>query len=163
MLISILILKANDSTEKSKRFSSQSSLQAFKYYICSFFFFSNQTYLKNEWRNSFIVSSPTKIRVGVGGVGGVVSLFWNLDKEGGSWKNCSEPGCLLKEGVLLERGIFQIALSVSLKKSTFSLLLEFLPGKYSHLLQSIDLLFHTVYFLLENNVLWNFFSSYSYF
>ena len=154
MLISILILKGNDSTEKSKRFSSQSSLQAFKYYICSFFF-SNQTYLKNEWRNSFIVSSPLKLGGG--------SLFWNLDEEGGSWKNCSELGCLLKEGVLLERGIFQIASSVFLKKSTFSLLLEFLPGKYSHLLQSIDLLFHMVYFLLENNVLWNFFSSYSYF
>ena len=120
-------------------------------------FFSNQTYLKNEWRNSFIVSSPTKIRVGGG------SLFWNLDEERGSWKNCSELGCLLKEGVLLERGIFQIASSVFLKKSTFSLLLEFLPGKYSHLLQSIDLLFHMVYFLLENNVLRNFFSSYSYF
>ena len=119
-------------------------------------FFSNQTYLKNEWRNSFIVSSPTKIRGG-----GLFFEIWT--KRGGSWKNCSELGCLLKEGVLLERGIFQIASSVFLKKSTFSLLLEFLPGKYSHLLQSIDLLFHMVYFLLENNVLWNFFSSYSYF
>ena len=159
MLISILILKGNDSTEKSKRFSSQSSLQAFKILYLQLFFFSNQTYLKNEWRNSFIVSSPTKIKVG----GVVVSLFWNLDKEGGSWKNCSELGCSLKEGVLLERGIFQIASSVFLKNSTFSLLLQFLPGKYSHLLQSIDLLFHMVYFLLENNVSRNFFSSYSYF
>ena len=34
MLISILILKANDATQKSKKFSSQSSLQAFKEYIC---------------------------------------------------------------------------------------------------------------------------------
>ena len=34
MFKSILILKANDSTQKSKRLSSQSSLQAFKMYIC---------------------------------------------------------------------------------------------------------------------------------
>ena len=156
MLISTLILKANDSTEKSKRFSSQSSLQAFKYYICSFF--SNKTYLQNEWRNWFIVSSlpPTKIR------GGGIS-FLKSGQSGGSWKNSSEIGCLLKEGVLLERGVFQIVSSVFLKKSMFSLILEFLSGKYSHLLLSIDLLFHMVYFLLENNVLWNFFSSYSYF
>ena len=33
MLISILILKATDSTQKSKRFTSQSSLQAFNMYI----------------------------------------------------------------------------------------------------------------------------------
>ena len=40
MLASILILKANCSTQKS-RFSSQSSFQAFKGYICSFYFKTN--------------------------------------------------------------------------------------------------------------------------
>ena len=125
----------------------------------AFFFFSNQTYLKNEWRNSFIVSSPPPIKLGRGE--GISSL--KFGQRGGSWKNCWELGCLLKEGAFLERGVFQIVSSVFLKKSMFSLLLEFLSGKYSHLLQSIDLLFHMVYFLLENNVLWNFFSSYSYF
>ena len=34
MFISILILEAIDCTQKSKRFSSQSSLHAFKMYIC---------------------------------------------------------------------------------------------------------------------------------
>ena len=62
MFISILILKAIDSIEKSKRFSSQSSLQAFKRYICIYMeqnghpieenqltsFFPKETCLKNE-------------------------------------------------------------------------------------------------------------------
>ena len=50
---------------------------------------------------------------------------------------------------------FQILSSVFLKKSMFSLLLEyfFLSGKYSPLLQSIDLFFHVVYVLLENVIL----------
>ena len=71
-----------------------------------------------------------------------------------------------KGGVFLERGGgFQIVSSVSFQKSMFSLVLEYfsllLSDKYSRLLQSIDLFFHEVYFLLENDILWNFFSSYS--
>ena len=55
-------------------------------------------------------------------------------------KNCSEIGGVVESGggegggILLERGGFQIVLSVFLKKSMFSLLLEFSSGKYSHLL-----------------------------
>ena len=62
---------------------------------------------------------------------------------------------LVERRVLLERGVFQIVSSVFLEKSMLSLLLEcfFLSGKYSHLLQSIDLFFHVVYFLLENDIL----------
>ena len=67
-LISILILKAFESTYKSNRSSSQSCLQAFKGYISIHkertehpieenqqrvsSFFSKQTCLKNEWRIS---------------------------------------------------------------------------------------------------------------
>ena len=49
---------------------------------------------------------------------------------------------------LLTKLLHQFSLSM------FSLLLEyfFLSGKYSHL---IDLFFHVVYFLLENDILWN--------
>ena len=45
---SILILKHIHSTWKSKRFSSQSSLQAFNGYVCSW----KQICLKNEWENN---------------------------------------------------------------------------------------------------------------
>ena len=64
---------------------------------------------------------------------------------------------------LVERGGSQIVSSVLLKKNMFLLLLEyfFLSGKYSHM-WSIDLFFHVVCFLLENDVFWIFFS-YSYF
>ena len=85
-------------------------------------------------------------------MGGGVSRFWNLGK-GGALKNCSEIGGFLRKGG------FQIVSSVFVKKSMFSLLLEyfFLSGKYSHLLLSIDLFFHVVYFLLENGIIWNLF------
>ena len=72
-----------------------------------------------------------------------------------------------KGGILLERGAgggSQIVSYVFLKKSMFSLLVEyfFLSGKCSPMI-TIDLFFHVVYFLLENDILRNFFSSYSYF
>ena len=67
MFISVSILKASDSTEKWKRFSSQSSLQAFKRYICIYkewkghlikenqqyvaAFSSKEICLKSKWRN----------------------------------------------------------------------------------------------------------------
>ena len=53
-------------------------------------------------------------------------LFLKFDQRGGSWKNCSEIGVLLKREVLLEKGGFQSALSVFLQKSMFSLLLEYI-------------------------------------
>ena len=60
---------------------------------------------------------------------------------------------LLRNRGLVEKGVggFQI---VFLEKSMFWLLLEyfFMSGKYSHL----------VSFLLENDILWNFFSSFSF-
>ena len=95
-----------------------------------------------------IVSSPLKL-------GGV--LTFEIWKKRGVMKK------LLRNRGLVKRGGFQIISSVFLKESMFSLLLEyfFLSGKYSHLLWSIDLFFHVVYFLLENDILWNFFSSYS--
>ena len=46
---------------------------------------------------------------------------------------------------------------------SLTLLLEFLSGKYSHLLELIGQFFHVVNLLLENDILQNFFSSYSYF
>ena len=61
-----------------------------------------------------------------GGGGGI--LFLKFGQRGGSRKNCSEIGGFV------ERGDSKIVLSVFLKKSMFSLLLEFLSGKYSHLL-----------------------------
>ena len=66
---------------------------------------------------------------------------------------------LVESGVLLDRGGVQIVSSLFLKKSMFSLLLEyfFLSGKYWHVLLSVDLLFQVVYFLLEYDILWNFF------
>ena len=78
----------------------------------------------------------------------------------GSWKNCSEIRRLVKKG-----GGLQIVSSVFLKESMFSLLLQysFLSGKYSQLLWSIDLFFHVVYLLLDNDILWNSFPlTYSY-
>ena len=65
--------------------------------------------------------------------GGGGSRFWNFDKEGGHEKIAQKYGGWLKGGTV-RKGGFQIVLSVFLKKSIFSLLLECLSGKYSHLL-----------------------------
>ena len=82
-------------------------------------------------------------------MGGGSFSFLKFRQRGGALKNCSEIGGFLRKGG------FQIVSSVFVKKSMFSLLLEyfFLSGKYSHLLLSIDLFFHVVYFLLENDAL----------
>ena len=103
------------------------------------------------YSRSNLVSSSLKLGRGVS--------FLKFGQRGESWKYCSEiGGSLRKES-------FQIVSSVFLKKSMFSLLLEYfsLSGKYSHLLKSIYLFFHVVYFLQKNYMLWNLFSSYSYF
>ena len=61
-------------------------------------------------------------------------VFENWSKRGLKKKLLRNKG-LVERGVLLERmGDFQIVLLIFLKKSMFSLLLEFLSGKYSHLL-----------------------------
>ena len=90
-------------------------------------------------------------------------LFFKFGQGGGSWKNCSVIEGLVERGwgqVLLQRGgRFQIASSVFIKKSMFSLLLE-----YFFCLVKIhtccNLFFHVIDFLLENDILWNFFSFY---
>ena len=53
-------------------------------------------------------------------------------------------------GGLVERGDSQIASSVFLKHVFITIEIRFWSGKYSHL---IDLFFHVVYFLLENDIL----------
>ena len=79
-----------------------------------------------------IVSSPLIL-------GGVGISFLKIGQRVGSKKNYSEIGGWLKQGEDSPRkgwggGGFQIVSSVFLKKSMFSLLLEFFPGKYSRLL-----------------------------
>ena len=61
---------------------------------------------------------------------------------------------LAERGVLLERGVFPNRFIIFLSEK-FSLLLEyfFLSGNYSRLLLSIDLFFHVVHLLLENDIL----------
>ena len=60
-------------------------------------------------------------------------------------------------GVLLEKGVPNCFISFSLEKHVFITIgiffLIFLSGKYSYLLQSIDLFFRVIYFLLENDIL----------
>ena len=60
-------------------------------------------------------------------------------------------------GVLLDRGFPNCFISFSSEKHVFItigiLFFLFLSGKYSCLLYSIDLFFHVVYFLLENDIL----------
>ena len=71
-------------------------------------------------RGGGIVSPPAKIRE---------YLVFEIWTKSGIMKK------LLRKGVLIERGgRFQIVSSVFLMKSMFWLLLEFLSGKYSHLL-----------------------------
>ena len=94
-------------------------------------------FIYTVYKRSFTIVPP-KIRRGG-------SQFWNLDKE----------GCY-KNGGLVERGGSQIASSVFLKHVFITIEIIFFSGKYSHLK---DLFFHVVYFLLENNILWNFFYS----
>ena len=105
----------------------------------------------------FIPHSPP-LKLGGGG-----SCFSNLDKEGVVKKLLSNRGVSWKglgTGSLTKgRGRFQIASSVFIKKSMFSLLLE-----YFFCLVKIhtccNLFFHVIDFLLENDILWNFFSFY---
>ena len=58
--------------------------------------------------------------------------FGNPEIAGG--EGGGEGGLVERGGVLLERGVFKFVSSLFLKKSMFSLLLEFLSGKYLHLL-----------------------------
>ena len=72
-----------------------------------------------------IVSSPLKLG------GFLVFEIWT--KRGVMKKLLRNRGLVEREDTL-RKGSFQIVSSVFLKKSMFSLLLEFLSGKYSHLL-----------------------------
>ena len=63
---------------------------------------------KNDLVCTYIVSPKISGGMGMGIGGGGVSCFLNLDKEGGHEKIAQEQGALLKGGVLLERGSFQI-------------------------------------------------------
>ena len=56
-------------------------------------------------------------------------------------------------GVLLERGVSKLFHQFSFRKVFITIGILFLLGKYSRLLQSIDLFLHVVYFLLENYIL----------
>ena len=76
-----------------------------------------------------IVSSPLKLWGEGGGV--LVCEIWT--KRGVMKKLLRNRGLVEREDTL-RKGSFQIVSSVFLKKSMFSLLLEFLSGKYSHLL-----------------------------
>ena len=90
--------------------------------------------------NSFL--PPPSIRVSIS--------FLKIGQKGGQEKLLRNRGLVGRMGVFLERGVSKLF-------HQFSLLLEFLSGKYSHLLYSIDLFFHVVYFLLENGIIWNLF------
>ena len=102
----------------------------------------------------FIVSSPLKL----GGV--LVFEIWT--KRGIMKKLLRNRGFSWKGGPLRKREFPNCFIGFPSEKHGFITIGFFLSGKYSHLLQSIDLFLHVVYFFLENDI-WNFFSSYSYF
>ena len=96
---------------------------------------------------------PQKIRMMMMGEGVLVLKF---GQRGGSWKNYWDRK-------LVERGVSKLFYRCSFRKVLITIGILFLSGKYSRLLYPIHLLFHVIYLLLENDILLNFFSSYSYF
>ena len=113
-----------------------------------------------KWGTHFILSnlSPLTIKEGF-----LVFITWTkrgvIEK---TLKRVSWKGGSLRKG----RGFPNCFISFLSEKHVFisiGILFPFIVWKNSRLLQSIDPFFHEVYFLLENDILWNFFSSYSYF
>ena len=83
-----------------------------------------------------------------------------MDKEGGHEKIGQKYEGLIERGGRVPNCFI---IFPSEKHVFITIGILFLSGEYSHLLESIDLVFHVVYVLLENDILSDFFSSYSYF